>query len=113
MPVRLVRPVLGFLVSLPIYFYRYFISPLFPPTCRFQPTCSEYALEAVRYHGAWAGLWLFLRRIRRCHPIEHLGAGHGYDPVPVEILRGPWYAPWKLVIVTQRMEDADDKVDPA
>lgn len=61
-----------------IHGYRLLISPLFPPSCRFQPTCSQYALEAIAQHGALRGSWLATRRILRCHPF-HPG---GYDPVP-------------------------------
>ncbi|WP_130608140.1 membrane protein insertion efficiency factor YidD [Cohnella abietis] len=62
----------------PIRFYRKFISPLTPPSCRFLPTCSEYALEAIEVHGAVKGSYLAVRRIGKCHPF-HRG---GYDPVP-------------------------------
>lgn len=58
--------------------YRTFISPLFPPTCRFHPTCSIYALQAIERFGPWRGSCLALRRILRCHPF-HQG---GYDPIP-------------------------------
>ncbi len=66
----------------PIVFYRKFLSPLFPPTCRFTPTCSAYALEAVHRHGAGKGLLLAARRILRCHPFTWLGGSSGFDPVP-------------------------------
>ncbi|MBL8445771.1 MAG: membrane protein insertion efficiency factor YidD [Zoogloeaceae bacterium] len=61
-----------------IGFYRYAISPLMGRNCRFHPTCSEYAVEAVEQHGAMRGGWLALKRVGRCHPF-HPG---GYDPVP-------------------------------
>lgn len=66
------------LLRAPIRFYRRFISPLKPPTCRYLPTCSAYAIEALEKHGAMKGSWLAARRICRCHP----WGGSGYDPVP-------------------------------
>ena len=61
-----------------IRFYQLCISPLKPPTCRFTPTCSQYALEAFRKYGPFKGLYLTVRRLLRCH----LWGGSGYDPVP-------------------------------
>lgn len=61
-----------------IRFYRAFLSPMFPPSCRYVPTCSAYALEAITRYGARRGGWLAFKRICRCHPF-HKG---GYDPVP-------------------------------
>ena len=58
--------------------YRYLLSPWWGNQCRFSPTCSEYAIQALRRHGAWKGSWLAARRISRCHP-WHAG---GFDPVP-------------------------------
>ncbi len=58
--------------------YQYLISPLFPATCRFTPTCSNYCIEAIGKHGPFKGGWLCLKRILRCHP----WGGHGSDPVP-------------------------------
>lgn len=58
--------------------YRRFLSPLKPPTCRFHPTCSAYALEAYRLHGTLRGSWLTLKRVLRCQPF----CRHGFDPVP-------------------------------
>ena len=66
------------ILCLPILFYRTCISPFTPPSCRFTPTCSAYALEALRKHGALKGLWLAAKRILRCNP----WGGSGYDPVP-------------------------------
>ena len=63
---------------LPIWLYQKFISPYTPPSCRFTPTCSEYARQALLKHGPFKGLWLAVRRILRCHP----WGGSGYDPVP-------------------------------
>ena len=66
----------------PIRFYRLFISPLFPPACRFEPSCSRYAIEAIETHGPLKGLALALRRLSRCNPISWLGGSSGFDPVP-------------------------------
>ena len=66
------------MVLLPVYFYRRCISPLVPPCCRFTPTCSEYAIQAVKKHGVFKGSWLAIKRILRCNP----WGGSGYDPVP-------------------------------
>lgn len=73
------RPSLaGRILLLPVYFYRYVISPLLGPRCRFEPSCSAYAIEAVNRHGPLQGLVLAIRRLAKCHPWHH----GGYDPVP-------------------------------
>jgi putative membrane protein insertion efficiency factor len=61
-----------------IRLYQLLLSPILPPRCRYLPSCSDYALEALERHGALRGLWLTLRRLSRCHP----WGGSGYDPVP-------------------------------
>jgi len=66
------------LIVLPIRFYQYCISPLFPAACRFYPSCSNYALQAILCHGIARGGWLGLRRLVRCHP----WSPGGYEPVP-------------------------------
>jgi putative membrane protein insertion efficiency factor len=60
--------------------YQLLVAPILPPSCRFYPSCSHYAAEAVARHGARRGSWLALRRLLRCHP----WGGSGYDPVPSE-----------------------------
>ena len=62
----------------PLRFYRLFISPMMGPHCRFEPSCSAYAEEAVKRHGLLPGSWLTLKRLARCHP----GCPGGHDPVP-------------------------------
>ena len=74
----MIRRFLVALLLLPIYFYQRCISPLTPPSCRFTPTCSEYAVEAIKKYGPLRGGWLALKRLARCHP----WGGSGYDPVP-------------------------------
>lgn len=69
---------LAWLLSLPVRFYRAVFSPWVGHNCRFEPTCSRYALEALEKHGAVRGGWLMIRRILRCNP----WGGMGYDPVP-------------------------------
>jgi len=63
---------------LPVRAYQWFISPLLPPSCRFEPTCSAYAIAAFERHGLLRGGYLTARRLLRCHP----WGGRGYDPVP-------------------------------
>ena len=64
-----------------VKFYRRYISPMTPPSCRYIPTCSQYALEALEKYGALKGTWLALKRLSRCHPF-HRGEHDFYDPVP-------------------------------
>lgn len=72
------RVAVVWLLSLPIHVYRMFISPCLPNSCRYTPTCSVFALQALRKHGPIKGMYLAVRRILRCHP----WGGSGYDPVP-------------------------------
>tara|TARA_B100000925_G_C21735381_1_gene356914 strand:- start:173 stop:394 length:222 start_codon:yes stop_codon:yes gene_type:complete len=69
---------LKFLLIIPIKFYQILISPLLGPRCRYHPTCSNYAVQAIEKHGAFKGSWLAFKRIISCHP----WGGSGHDPVP-------------------------------
>lgn len=81
------KPSLSTRILLSVFrFYQTAISPLFAPRCRFLPTCSEYAVQAVQRHGAWCGGWLALRRVCRCHPF-HPG---GIDEVPQQLSAPRW-----------------------
>ena len=75
---RAVSKAITWLLLLPIRFYQKCISPLTPAACRYTPTCSEYARQALIKYGPVKGLWLAMKRILRCHP----WGGSGYDPVP-------------------------------
>lgn len=77
-PTRLVLWILGAPLAALVLLYRYAISPLTPPSCRYTPTCSAYALEALKIWGPFKGTWLAAKRIASCHP----WGGHGHDPVP-------------------------------
>ena len=82
MRVRFARRSATLVLSVPIHAYRYLLSPMLPPSCRFEPSCSAYALEALSRHGPFKGAWLAGRRISRCHPLSLLGGSSGFDPVP-------------------------------
>lgn len=73
-----IKDIAAEILILPIKFYKFAISPLLPPTCRFTPSCSQYAIEALRKHGPFKGSFLTIKRLLRCHP----WGGSGYDPVP-------------------------------
>lgn len=76
----------------PILFYRYTLSSFMGRQCRYLPTCSEYADQAISRHGAWAGGWMAAARICRCHP----WGGHGFDPVPqCTPADARWNRPWR------------------
>ena len=76
--IRWISQLLKYLFLIPVYFYKYAISPLTPASCRHVPTCSEYAVRAIKIHGALKGSWLAVKRLSRCHP----WGTSGYDPVP-------------------------------
>lgn len=73
--------ILTWLLLAPIYFYKYAISPIFPAVCRYTPSCSQYAVEALKIHGPLKGFLLAVWRILRCNP----WGSHGYDPVPPKV----------------------------
>ena len=69
---------LAYILVIPIHIYRLLASPWVGRNCRFQPRCSQYALDAIKIHGGMKGLWLAIKRVSRCNPINE----YGYDPVP-------------------------------
>lgn len=86
---RKIRRIFTRLMILLVRLYQYVISPLLPGSCRFVPSCSEYAIQAIRTRGIFAGLFLSARRVLRCNP----WGGHGFDPVPP---RGTPLVRWKI-----------------
>jgi putative membrane protein insertion efficiency factor len=76
---KLLKTVLSLLLSLPVHFYRYAISPFMRPSCRHVPSCSQYMLDALKIHGPFYGFTMGFDRLLRCRP----GGTHGYDPVPM------------------------------
>ncbi|MAT22771.1 MAG: membrane protein insertion efficiency factor YidD [Rhodobiaceae bacterium] len=91
----MLKAILNLPFILLIKIYQYTLSYFLGNRCRYLPTCSNYALEAMQKFGFWAGGWLFLYRFFRCHPLS----GHGYDPVPNELPKSCiWYKPWTYKI---------------
>jgi putative membrane protein insertion efficiency factor len=89
-------PMLGLL-----WFYKALISPIlsfFGVKCRHYPSCSSYSVEAIERHGPWAGGWMTLARLLRCHPFKALGATSGVDNVPQNVTTPPLWAPWRYGI---------------
>jgi putative membrane protein insertion efficiency factor len=82
-------PALGLLGLIQIY--KWTLSPFLGQGCRYKPTCSSYAADAIRMHGAWAGSWMAGARLCRCAP----WGGHGWDPAPREIRTNSWWRPWR------------------
>lgn len=80
---RLIKKILGYIFLIPVYFYKWGISPFTPASCRHTPTCSEYFIDAVKLHGPFRGTWMGLHRLSKCHP----WGTHGYDPVPKIIIK--------------------------
>ena len=71
--------------------YKFTLSPLIGRQCRYLPSCSDYAADCVKLHGAWIGSWMGFARICRCHP----KGGSGYDPAPLERKSAKWFRPWE------------------
>jgi putative membrane protein insertion efficiency factor len=89
---KALNKIFSFLLSVPVYIYRYSISPYLRPACRHVPSCSQYALDALKIHGPFRGLLLGTNRILRCRP----NGTHGYDPVPIIWIRR--YKPFQYYI---------------
>ena len=101
------RPELSFGPRVLLAAYKILLSPLFTAfgaRCRYAPTCSEYAAEAISRHGLWAGSWMALARFQRCHPF----GGSGLDPVPEAPRQARWYAPWRYGVWVQAEPEGDE-----
>jgi len=96
---KAINKVLSFLLSLPVLFYMYSISPFLRPACRHVPGCSQYMLDALKIHGPVIGLWMGTGRILRCRP----GGTHGYDPVP--LFRFRRYSPFSEMFKRRKKEN--------
>jgi putative membrane protein insertion efficiency factor len=83
--VKAIMKFLSWILLIPVYIYKYGISPLTPASCRHYPTCSEYAVQALKIHGPFKGFWLATKRISKCHP----WGTHGHDPVPPKNEKDP------------------------
>lgn len=91
-----------------IRLYRLFLSPLTGRQCRYLPTCSEYAEEAVGRFGLWPGVWMAFARLQRCGP----NGASGFDPVPPELRTGGrWYLPWRYGFWTGAHMDPATRLD--
>ena len=87
----MLKNIISFPFLILIKLYQYTFSYFLGNSCRYLPTCSNYALESIKRYGIWVGGWLFFYRFTRCHPLS----GHGYDPVPDELPDNcVWYKPW-------------------
>jgi putative membrane protein insertion efficiency factor len=90
--IRWIRALFVFILIVPVKLYQWMISPWLPKSCRYYPTCSEYAVESLRVHGPFIGLLMGTKRILSCHP----WGGHGHDPVP------PKGTPFKQLFSTRK-----------
>lgn len=93
--IRWIRALVILILIIPVRIYQWVISPWLPKTCRYEPTCSQYAIDALRIHGPLKGLLLGTKRILSCHP----WGGHGHDPVP------PAGTPFKKMFIKTKHED--------
>jgi len=101
--VRLIQAGIVWAMLALIWLYQHSLSAFFGRSCRFLPTCSHYAADAIRKHGPWAGLWLAVARYWRCRP----AGDHGFDPVPDTLPQDAyWWRPWRYG-VWSRLQDAD------